>query len=327
MDAREEPFVSIVTPFYNTADYLEECILSVLSQSYANFEYVLLDNASTDGSTQIAERYAGEDSRIRFIRADELVDQVPNYNRALSQISPDSRYCKMVQADDRIFPACIEAMVRIAEDNPSVGVVGSLTAYNDRLGHAALPVCDRGVFDGRDAIRRYLAADHGFVGSPTCVLFRADLVRARDPFFAEAFDPFEDIHACLDLLEQSDFGFAYQVLTFNRRQDSGIWNRIQTYGPLLTQRMMMLRAHGPCCWEAPEFERRRAETENRYYALLATGLLTRKPAEFWSFHRHCLEAVGLEIDRSKLFRGVLSVLKDSTFHPMKAIRHLAGRSS
>jgi glycosyltransferase involved in cell wall biosynthesis len=52
------PLVSIVTPFYNTRDYLRECMESVLRQTYENSEYVLVDNCSTDGLSEIAADYA-----------------------------------------------------------------------------------------------------------------------------------------------------------------------------------------------------------------------------------------------------------------------------
>ena len=60
------PLVSVVTPFYNSTQYLAECIESVLAQTHGEFEYILSDNCSTDGSTDIAESYARRDSRIQF---------------------------------------------------------------------------------------------------------------------------------------------------------------------------------------------------------------------------------------------------------------------
>ena len=63
--SRVEPLVSVVTPFYNTDRYLAECIESVLSQTYRNFEYVLVDNHSTDRSGVIAAEYARRDSKVR----------------------------------------------------------------------------------------------------------------------------------------------------------------------------------------------------------------------------------------------------------------------
>src|ERR1700747_3594574 len=101
------PLVSVVTPFFNTAPYLAECIESVLAQSFAQFEYILMDNCSTDGSSEIAASYASHDSRIRLIRCSQFLSQLANYNRALAAISDTSTYCKIVQADDYIFPDCL----------------------------------------------------------------------------------------------------------------------------------------------------------------------------------------------------------------------------
>ena len=115
------PRVSVVTPFYNTAPYLGPCIESVLGQTYREFEYVLLNNASTDGSLEIAQSYARRDARIRLIDCEAHVPQVPNYNRALARIAPSSEYCKVVQADDWIEPHRMAEMVQLARANPSVG--------------------------------------------------------------------------------------------------------------------------------------------------------------------------------------------------------------
>src|SRR5258708_32283098 len=102
------PLVSVVTPFHNTAAFLAQCIESVLRQSYTQFEYILVDNCSTDGSGDIAETYARRDSRIRLIRRTELLSQVQNYNAAIAEISDETKYCKIVQADDYIFPDCFK---------------------------------------------------------------------------------------------------------------------------------------------------------------------------------------------------------------------------
>src|SRR5208282_5233233 len=121
----DRPLVSIVTPFYNTADYLAECIESVLRQTYDNWEYVLLDNCSTDGSGRIAEEYAARDPRIRLFKNRDFLTQAQNYNAAVSKISETSKFCKMVQADDWIYPNCVEQMATVAASDPSVGLVSS----------------------------------------------------------------------------------------------------------------------------------------------------------------------------------------------------------
>lgn len=83
---REGPSVSVVTPFYNTDAYLAECIESVLSQTYTNFEYILVDNKSSDRSLEIAKHYAARDARVRIVQNDSFVSQLENYNGALRRI-------------------------------------------------------------------------------------------------------------------------------------------------------------------------------------------------------------------------------------------------
>ena len=62
-----EPFVSVVTPVYNTGEFIEQAIRSVLEQTYQNFEYIICNNHSTDDTGDIAARYAALDPRIRVV--------------------------------------------------------------------------------------------------------------------------------------------------------------------------------------------------------------------------------------------------------------------
>ena len=119
------PLVSIVTPVYNNAQHLEECIESVLAQTYANWDCTIVDNCSSDGSAEIARRFAEKDPRIRVSENKRFLRALANHNAALRYISPASRYCKVVFGDDWIFPECLEKMVSLAEKHPSVGIVGA----------------------------------------------------------------------------------------------------------------------------------------------------------------------------------------------------------
>src|SRR5215831_14454563 len=95
----QSPLVSFVTPFYNTEAYLGECIESVLRQTYGNWEYILLNNCSTDRSAEIVESYAARyPDRIRVFQNSEHLSQVQNFNHVFELIPPGSKYCKFVQA-------------------------------------------------------------------------------------------------------------------------------------------------------------------------------------------------------------------------------------
>src|SRR5579862_9162513 len=93
------PYVSVLTPAYNEEKYLAQCIESVLNQKYQNFEYIIVNNCSTDSTLEIAKHYEKRDKRIKVISNQVFLTQAQNFNFALQQISPDSKYCKMVQGD------------------------------------------------------------------------------------------------------------------------------------------------------------------------------------------------------------------------------------
>jgi len=111
------PLVSLLTPVYNGERYLADCIESVLRQTYRHFEYVIVDNASTDRTADIIAAYAAREPRIRVHRNTDLVPVVANHNIALRHASPEAAWCKFVSADDMLFPECVEKMVAVAREH------------------------------------------------------------------------------------------------------------------------------------------------------------------------------------------------------------------
>ena len=140
MKEQSLPRVSIVTPVHNGADHLVECIESVLAQTHTNWEYTIVDNCSTDGTLTIAQQYAAKDSRIRVYVNHQFLEAIPNHNVAMRQLSRSSKYCKVVFADDWLFPGCLEEMVAVAEEHPGVGIVGALGLMGNNVMWAGLPV-------------------------------------------------------------------------------------------------------------------------------------------------------------------------------------------
>lgn len=318
------PFVSVVTPFFNTADYLEECIESVITQTYKNWEYILVDNCSTDRSGLIAEKYAALDPRVRLVREAEFVGQGENYNRALRYISPKSEYCKIVQADDWIYGHCLAEMVGVAETGDNVGIVSSFTLYDDYPGHGGLPLAHGPVYPGRDAARAQLLG-RALFGSPTCVMYRSDIVRSREPFFITSSHHYFDAEVCFQILRDHDFGFVPQVLTFNRRDNDSIWTRIEGFGPLLLHRVLFLHRFGADFLDSEELAREIADAEKNYYRFLAQGARRRYGKEFWDFHKQGLATIRKELSQERVAREVHSLLLDGAFNPKRRIESLWAR--
>jgi glycosyltransferase involved in cell wall biosynthesis len=133
MSMHEEPLVGVLTPVYNGEAFLAECIESVLAQTYRNFKYTIVNNCSTDRSLDIALAYAKKNPRVRVHSNDAFVDIIANHNTAFRLLPPEAKYCKIVSADDHLFPECITRMVETAEANPSAGLIGSYQISGARV--------------------------------------------------------------------------------------------------------------------------------------------------------------------------------------------------
>ena len=312
-----QPLVSVLTPFYNTADHLAECIESVLAQTYQNFEYVLVNNCSTDRSVEIVERYLRADRRLRLLHNDRFLTQLQNYNQAMGYISPESRYFKLVQADDAIFPRCIEEMVALADAHPKIGVVSSYRMAGPNPWPKGLPHT-RTVMTGREACRLCLLDRLSLFGSQTTLLVRSDIVRNRKPYFHED-RPFSDSDTIYEILEHEDFGFVHQILSFSRVEDDSAWGRAMTWGPLILDRLIRLLVYGPIYLTPEECARETAAQELLYRRFLAEAWLTRREPAFWEYHRKGLKSVNREITRAQLMRDAVGVVLHYAIRPQTVV--------
>jgi glycosyltransferase involved in cell wall biosynthesis len=292
------PLVSVLTPAYNEEKYISECIESVLAQTYPNWEYVIVDNCSTDKTVEIARSYAAKDPRISIIDAKPFVPAMANINRTFRQVSKRSKYCKMVLADDWIFPECLERMVALAEENPSVGIVGAYGLLDGRVEWVGLPYPSTVVL-GREACRQRLLGGPYVFGSSTSVLFRSDLVRNRDPFYDES-NVHADSTACLDLLKQCDFGFVHQVLSFSRERPASLVKASLELNTVAHNILHELIAYGPFYLTPEEFQDRLKITVSNYYRFLTTSLLQRREKKFWDYHKAMMKQEGMEFSYARL---------------------------
>ena len=125
----ELPLVSVGLPTYNRAASLEHAIDSVLSQNYANLELVISDNASTDGTQSICERYCKSDGRVRYIRQPMNCGAARNFARVLSESRGE--LFMFLADDDWIEDGYISACVKYLRQNPDYSLVGGLSRFYD----------------------------------------------------------------------------------------------------------------------------------------------------------------------------------------------------
>jgi glycosyltransferase involved in cell wall biosynthesis len=283
-----QPLVWVVTPVYNGERYLAECIESVLAQTYDNWEYLVVDNCSTDQTPEIVRAYATREPRLHLHQNSDFLPIIANWNHALRLLPGDAKYCKVVHADDTLFPECMERMVDVAERNPSVAIVTSYRLYGDEVRHEGVPYPDE-VVDGREVCRSTLLGDCYVFGSPSSILLRAADVRARPDFYNE-----QNIHAdtevCFDLLRNADLGFVHQILTRTRvhpERATSFLVRINTFHDAW---LAIHVKYGKLYLERREYYKRLAWRIRRYAVFLAKAAVKAKfrDPEFREHHRLAL---------------------------------------
>ena len=266
------------------------------------------------GLSKSPEQYSEKDKRIRIHNNSEFVGCDQNGNIAFRQISLDSRYCKVVHADDWLFPECIMQMVEIAEANPNVAIVGAYALYNERVTWDGLPYPST-VISGRKICRNTLLGGPYVFGSPTSMLIRSDEVRKRPSFYNEE-NPECDIEACLDILRDSDFGFVHQVLTFTRAHpeaESTFNNRV---GIQYLATLEVLNKFGRTYLNEKEYEACIRRCWESYYTFLGAKVFHNGEKGFWEFHRNALSRLGYTLSRGKVAKAVLVELLDIALNPL-----------
>lgn len=125
------PLVSVLMTVYNREKYIAEAIESVLNSSLSDFELIIVDDGSSDGSLAKAERFAEKEGRIKLYRNEKTLGQFSNRKRAASLAS--GSYLKYLDSDDFIYTHGLEMMVGAMEANPSAGIGFEDYCYDGKM--------------------------------------------------------------------------------------------------------------------------------------------------------------------------------------------------
>lgn len=161
------PMVSVLIPTYNKGEFIEEAIESVLSQTYQDFELIIVDDCSSDNTIHIVKKFL-YDQRVSFFQNDKNLGIGGNWNKALSYAT--GKYIKYLMADDKFENRLLEKYVEIMEKNPEVSIITSYRGiFGDKEDVIKQPAV--GIVDSKKAIE--LVLRHGnWIGEPTTVMFR-----------------------------------------------------------------------------------------------------------------------------------------------------------
>lgn len=175
----KKPLVSIITPSFNQAQFLEATILSVLNQDYPEIEYIIVDGGSTDGSVEIIRRYS---DRLNWWVSENDLGQTDAINKGFSHANGE--ILAWINSDDTYESGAISAAVEFLRARPDIGMVYANANFTDEKGHVI------GRFPA--AQTDYWRLRRGYVHIPQqSAFFRADLWRKvgpLDPSFYFAMD-------------------------------------------------------------------------------------------------------------------------------------------
>jgi glycosyltransferase involved in cell wall biosynthesis len=164
------PLVSVLIPAYNAEAHLAEAIESVLAQRFTDWELIIVDDASTDRTGEIARSYA-DGARIRYFRNEHNLSKWANHNRCAELAH--GKYLKFLHADDLLYPHCLALMTGMMQRYPeaALGVSGGAGPYREG-------VC----LDSKTALCSEFFGTPRFLEDPTALIIRGGAFRAVGGF-------------------------------------------------------------------------------------------------------------------------------------------------
>lgn len=216
---KQPPKVSICLPTYNYSRYITDAIESVISQTFKDFELVIIDDCSTDNTIDILKRYSKIDNRIIFQKNTKNIGLGNNFNKCLELAT--GQYVKIMCSDDLLEPTCIYKSLILLDKYPTATLLscGRQVVTNNLLPIKILAFSDKFEFlNGHSAIKKCLF--HGnLIGEPTATLFKKE--NATRGFRTE-YKQLLDLEMWFHLLEKGDFLFTPEVLCKFRRHEEQV---------------------------------------------------------------------------------------------------------
>lgn len=204
--------VSVIMPVYNGEKYIAEAIESVIRQTYADWELIIVDDCSTDSTKKILNNV--RDKRVKIFRNEKNLGSVASRNLALRESSAE--YVAILDADDIAEPERFSEEIRFLDNHSDCGVVASWVKIINEKG---LPtgVILKDVTPAEKAPIKLLF--HNFIANSSTMIRRSAL--PAEPFRQEAV-PVEDVDLWLRMIQKWKFVTLPKILTRYRKHDKGI---------------------------------------------------------------------------------------------------------
>jgi glycosyltransferase involved in cell wall biosynthesis len=198
----DECTVSVVMPAYNEEEYIREAIKSVLRQTYHNFEFIIIDDCSTDSTAKLVNEF--NDRRINFIQNDRNYCLPISLNRGIKHAS--GKYIARMDADDRSLPKRFEKQVKVLNECSDVHVVSSWKQLIDANGRR---VGVQEIKNDIDWTPQYLQAEGPTIAHPSVMMRKSTLQDLGG--YRKEFTYAQDLDLWIRMARQHSSGFVYVI--------------------------------------------------------------------------------------------------------------------
>lgn len=215
------PEFSICIPAYNAGNFISATVESVLAQTFRDYEIVILDNASTDNTKVLLERYS--DNRIRIITNSETLPAHENWTQVISLAR--GKWIKLLCADDLLRPDALANIYEDLQNNPNVLVHAGLRDVIDDFGYqvkaAKVVFRDGAHLNMNDLVNAVLKSGTNPLGEPVCLTWNKCLNDRVGPF-SDRWKYFIDLDFWLRLSKETLIYYSSEVIG-SFRVSSGSW--------------------------------------------------------------------------------------------------------
>ena len=206
------PLLTVFTPVFNLEKYIEETIKSILSQTFTDFEYILIDDCSSDRSVEIIESF--NDPRIRLIQ--NKINQGISFNRNLAIEEAKGKYIAMIDGDDLALPERLEKQLVFLEKNPDYGIIGTEVININKKGEQLGSIIKYTIPDDEIPSRMLF---NNYIATSSTMIRLSELAEIR---FKKEFVVAEDYEVWIQLIRNCKIGHIRLPLTKYRIHDDSI---------------------------------------------------------------------------------------------------------
>jgi len=206
--------VSVLMPVYNTEKFLDESIASILNQSYKDFEFLIINDGSTDRSDEIIRSY--NDPRIKYIKNDKNLGYIKSLNKGLALIN--SKYIVRMDSDDISTNDRIQRQLEFMEQNDQIVVCGSSII---KFRHDASTASRETKVITDPKVLEFCSIFYNCIYHPS-VIIRNEIMKKHNIIYQEEYYYAEDKAVWLDLKEHGQLGNIKEPLLYYRLHDKQV---------------------------------------------------------------------------------------------------------